>query len=61
MLPNSRNGVRWLFLILPLLTMMLISPMPPSLAKSSTPGHSSQLALKCLAGSYCGDGVDLIP
>ena len=61
MLPKSRNGVRWLFLVLSLLTTMLLSPLPPSVAKSSLPGHTSQLALKCLVGSYCGDAVVVMP
>jgi hypothetical protein len=60
MLLNSRNRVKWLFPILSLLAMMLISPLPPSVAKSALPGHTSQLALKCLVGSYCGDDFDVM-
>jgi hypothetical protein len=61
MVLNLRQGVKWLFLTLPLLAVLLISPLPPPLAKSSMPVHTPQLALKCLVGSICGDVVDLLP
>ena len=60
MVPGPHKRLRWFCLALLLLAMMLISPLPPSLANSSMPGHRSHIALKCLVGSYCGDEGDMM-
>lgn len=61
MVPAQHKRLIWLCLALPLLALLLISPLSPSRAKSSMPDHRSHIALKCLIGSYCGDVVDVIP
>ena len=57
---KARNKVWWLFLVLPLLTMLLISPLPASMAKPPALGDTPQLAMKCLIGSICGGVIDVL-
>ncbi len=61
MSPGPFMRLLWRCLALPLLAMMLISPLSPSLAISSMPDHHSSIVLKCLVGSYCGDVFDVMP
>ena len=61
MLPGPHKRLLWYCLALALLAIVLTSPLSLWLAKSSLPGYHSHIALKCLAGSYCGDVVNVIP